>query len=574
MRVTDPSRVTFVCNGALVDVDCADGESLLSVLRERLGLLSVKDGCAPQGQCGCCTVLVDGEPRVACVTPAVRVRGRSVTTVEGLDADVRGGLAAMFLATGASQCGFCTPGIVMRACGSRSRDLDKALAAHLCRCTGWRTVYDAIDGARAAGTVPAAGAGRRDLGRAARRAELEGGVAQIARLDVPLGGAPFADDTAPRDAVAAVPLPPGSAAEATEAAGLQWVLGPTVLAARASAGKVQGRRTTAAERPPLLDRLPECPPGGVRLATSWVEPAYLEPDASWCVPGGEPASPVANGGAFGGKLHSAAPPAARELADRLGRAVRVVYSREDVVRLGPKRPPVAATARWGNGMIHIEGFVARAGLSAFSSSWPSPYSCAIHASWHGVDVAGPPVSADLRASGLAETAVLVEGAIDAAGVDRSALTAERTLLDSCVVVPSGASAGARVHVDAATGVPGLIEVRLVAGDPLDEVVLRSYAIGAAHMALGWVCTESLAVDPETGEVHDLTIRSFGIVRAKDMPRVDVVILDDPREPLAGASDAVFAAVAAATWNALARAEGVRPDTFPARQTRAARRWRR
>src|SRR5436189_33075 len=137
-------RVAFTCNGAAVDVPIEPTESLLSVLRERLRLLSVKDGCAPQGQCGCCTVLVDGEPRVACVTPVARVAGRSVITIEGLDPAVRDGFAEAFLATGGSQCGFCTPGIIMRASGGRVRDLDRALAAHLCRCTGWRTVYDAL----------------------------------------------------------------------------------------------------------------------------------------------------------------------------------------------------------------------------------------------------------------------------------------------------------------------------------------------------------------------------------------------------------------------------------------------
>ena len=86
------------------------GESLLSVLRERLAITSPKDGCAPQGQCGCCTVLVDGAPRVACVTPATRVGGRAVTTVEGLDPVLRDELAGAFVATGGSQCGFCTPG--------------------------------------------------------------------------------------------------------------------------------------------------------------------------------------------------------------------------------------------------------------------------------------------------------------------------------------------------------------------------------------------------------------------------------------------------------------------------------
>ncbi|HEX8805147.1 MAG TPA: hypothetical protein VF743_13165, partial [Acidimicrobiales bacterium] len=96
-----------------------------------------------------------------------------------------------------------------------------------------------------------------------------------------------------------------------------------------------------------------------------------------------------------------------------------------------------------------------------------------------------------------------------------------------------------------------IAVRLACGDPLDEVVLRSYAVGAAHMALGWVCSEALAVDG-SGEVHDLTIRSFGVLRAVDMPPVDVAIeRGDPGPDAAAAAvngaDAAFAAVAAAAW---------------------------
>jgi hypothetical protein len=85
-----------------------------------------------------------------------------------------------------------------------------------------------------------------------------------------------------------------------------------------------------------------------------------------------------------------------------------------------------------------------------------------------------------------------------------------------------------------------------------------------------VFTEGLAVDPDTGEVHDLTIRSFGIIPARNTPPIDVTIVDDPGPPLARASDAVFAAVAASAWNAVARAEGVRPETFPALHTRTAR----
>jgi xanthine dehydrogenase small subunit len=117
-------------------------------------------------------------------------------------------------------------------------------------------------------------------------------------------------------------------------------------------------------------------------------------------------------------------------------------------------------------------------------------------------------------------------------------------------------------------------VRVAAGDPLDEVVLRSYATGAVHMALGWVLSENLAVDRETGEVLDLTIRSFGIIRARDLPPITITVVDDPGPAVGGASDAVFAAVAAATWNALALSAGGRPAVLPATGTRTARTLRR
>ena len=250
----------------------------------------------------------------------------------------------------------CTPGILVRVAAAEARgktrrvDFDRALAAHLCRCTGWQTVYEAIEGA------PGAVLGERDLDAAATRAVLEGGARQRVGPGVPLGDGGFADDAAPRDALVAVPRPPGSEVPATSAGGLDWVVAETLFEARALAGKVQGRRTTVDPVPPL--ELPEAVPGGVRLATGWVEPAYLEPDASWCAPGGEPATPLANGGAFGGKKGSPAPAAARELADATGRPVRVVYSREDVVRLGPKRPPIAAMARWDDGAVVVHGSVA------------------------------------------------------------------------------------------------------------------------------------------------------------------------------------------------------------------------
>jgi aerobic-type carbon monoxide dehydrogenase small subunit (CoxS/CutS family) len=564
--------VQFSCNGEQIECDTAPGESLLSVLRERLGVVSPKDGCAPQGQCGCCTVLVDGEPRVACVTPISRVAGRSVVTVEGLDPAVRDDLAARFVATGGSQCGFCTPGILVRLAAAEAKgktrrvDLDRALAAHLCRCTGWQSVYDVV------GSV--LDSAERDAIAGAQRAELEGGTRQSVGLRVPMGDGWFADDGAPRDALVAVPLPPGSSADAVEAAGMHWVVADSLLEARALAAKVQGRRTTVDPAPPL--EVPEPVAGGVRLATSWVEPAYLEPDASWCAPGGDPATPLANGGAFGGKVTSPVGDAAHELAERTGRAVRVVYAREDVVRLGPKRPPIAASAVLDGATVRVRGRVV-GDVAPFTRPIAWPYALEEDGDWVSASASGPSTASTLRAVGLAERAVLLEGALHVAGVDRAALVrhdrAARVLLDTCVAAASDAMAGARVTVDD-SGRVERVHVRVAAGDPIDEVVLRSYCIGAAHMALGWVLTEGLAVDPETGEVHDLTIRSFGILRAKDTPPIDVEVLDDPGAPFAHASDAVFAAVAAATWNAVSDADGTRPVTFPARETRASSALRR
>jgi CO/xanthine dehydrogenase Mo-binding subunit len=332
---------------------------------------------------------------------------------------------------------------------------------------------------------------------------------------VALGDGGFADDTAPADALVALADGRGG-----------WVVGETMTEARARAGKVQGRRTTVDAAPPLA-----VPPGdwALTLATSWVEPAYLETDASWCVPGGEPASPLANGGAFGGKVASIAPGIARLLADQHGRPVRVLLSREDTVRLGPKRPPIAAGVRAdGSGSLRV---VRTPGIAAAIAS------VAPAVVVEEVDVAGPPTSAALRAAGWAEAAVLLVG-----------LTSLRAVgADDAIAVTAPNGARAEVRVDDA----GAVHVRVHAGDPLDAVVLRSYCIGAAHMALGWVTSEALAVD-DAGEVHDLTIRSFGIRRAAEMPAVEVEIVAGPPPgraddaPING-SDAVFAAVAAAVW---------------------------
>jgi aerobic-type carbon monoxide dehydrogenase small subunit (CoxS/CutS family) len=501
--------IRFVLDGDPVEVP-DDGSSLLEALRDRLHVRSAKDGCSPQGQCGCCTVLVDGQARVACVTPTRRVSGREVTTVAGLEDGAR--WAAAFTASGASQCGFCTPGIVMRLAGAARRApltpavVDQALLAHLCRCTGWQTIREAAL-AVADGVLPAPG--DRDLLAAAERAAIEGGTLQQVGDQVALGRGGFADDLAPTDALVAV-----------RSSGGEWVVGETLTEVRAAAGKVQGRRTTAA----LTWRL-EVPDGrwDRTLRTTWVEPGYVETDASWCAPGGEPASPLANGGAFGGKVGSSVAAVARRLADEHGRAVRVLYAREDAVRLGPKRPPIAAGVRHdGSGVIRV---VRTPGVAeAIRSVAPA-------VEVEELDVAGPPTSAALRGAGWVEAAVLLSSLADAPDIVRT---------------PAGGEASAVVASD------GTVSVRVRAGRPLDHVVLRSYCIGAAHMALGWVRSEGIAVD-ESGRPADLTIRSFGILRAVDTPPIEVTIEEDSG-PSVNGSDAVFAAVAAAAWRAAGHAE--------------------
>ena len=558
-------RATFTCDGKAVDLAVSEGETLLSVLRERLGVVSAKDGCSPQGQCGCCTVLIDGEPRLACVTPVARVVDRTVTTLAGLPNDLRESLSSAFVAAGASQCGFCTPGIMVRAAALLEKangslepaTVNKALAAHLCRCTGWLSISHALT------SFGSPIVGERDLDAAALRAEIEGGVHQAVGASVALGQGGFADDTAPRDALVAVPLPPGSLAPSVHAVGIDWVVADSVRSARARSEKIPGRRTTRAASAPLA--LAPLPKGGARLATGWVEPAYLEPDASWCSPGQLPASPLAQGGAFGAKESSPVAQAAQELSSHFNTSVRVLWAREDVVRLGPKRPPISATAKYANQTIEIVGKIISTSVPVLAG--PTPYALSINQSWELVDRPGPKTSAAMRAFPLAELTVLIDSALGAAGVNRANIVRDdrvaAVLLSSCAQEPeSGALAGAHVVISPESGAIEKVEVRVAAGDPLDEVVLRSYCVGAAHMALGWVLRESLTVDSETGEVLDLTIRSFDILPAGQTPLVEVAIIDDPGAARPYARDAVFAAVAAAITQAT-KIVGTPIESFPA-----------
>ena len=163
----------------------ADHPHLLAALREELDVTSAKDGCSPSGQCGCCTVLVDGKAVVSCTQAVDKVAGKAVVTLEGIGDDERQRFADAFSACGGLQCGFCIPGIVMRAksqIDKKGDALDRTamaphLGAHLCRCTGYVKVLDAIEAvAKGKSFEPALGAGGRRV-----RHEVRGGRARPRR---------------------------------------------------------------------------------------------------------------------------------------------------------------------------------------------------------------------------------------------------------------------------------------------------------------------------------------------------------------------------------------------------------
>lgn len=135
----------FTVNGANVEVDAAPMLRLLDVLREQLGLTGTKEGCG-EGECGACTVLVNGEPVCSCLVPIAQVDGHEITTVEGLGGNHA--LQKAFVEEGAAQCGICTPGMLMTAAiiprGATLEDVRFALAGTLCRCTGYEAIYRAV----------------------------------------------------------------------------------------------------------------------------------------------------------------------------------------------------------------------------------------------------------------------------------------------------------------------------------------------------------------------------------------------------------------------------------------------
>lgn len=150
--------LAFQCNGQAVQVRITPDTLLVDLLRDTLDLKGTKAGCR-EGECGACTVLLDGEPVNSCILPALKVRGRSVVTIEGLtrpDGSLDP-LQQAFIDNGAVQCGFCTPGMILNAKALLEREGDpgegeirRAISGVLCRCTGYHKIVGAIQKAAAA----------------------------------------------------------------------------------------------------------------------------------------------------------------------------------------------------------------------------------------------------------------------------------------------------------------------------------------------------------------------------------------------------------------------------------------
>jgi selenium-dependent xanthine dehydrogenase len=461
------TTVAFRLNGRPTEVAYDDGMQLLEVLRECCDITSVKDGCAPEGVCGCCTILFNGKPALACKLDPSKVDGGEVVTLEGLPERQRQLLAEAFVREGAVQCGFCTPGITMRAAhlvekgltADRAR-VQRGLAGHLCRCTGYNRIVDAIQTAGDAWetrSLPVDGQPRRPhffgedhgFGRNSEGSQGEGIGASAKRFrghDQALGAKAFVADLSfdgmlhgalvlsehPRatvtsiDTTAARRMPgvegvilaediPGvcthglvvtdwpllvATGDITRYIGdvIAVVVADTQHRARAAARLVtieyEILEPVDSPQAALAPDAPHIHPGGNLLETcafsrgdvdaalagaaivveetfftQRIEHAFLEPEAAVALPSGSGVKVfsqgqgvhddqrqiaailgierqkvevelVSNGGAFGGKEDLSVQGHAALAAWLLGRPVRVVLTREQSMRIHPKRHPI------------------------------------------------------------------------------------------------------------------------------------------------------------------------------------------------------------------------------------------
>jgi carbon-monoxide dehydrogenase small subunit len=147
-------KISFALNGKPRQLETEADRRVLDLLREDLGLTGAKEACG-SGECGACTILVDGESRLACLMLAAQLEGRSVTTIEGLGSEAGPHpLQQAFVAQGAVQCGYCTPGMILASVDLLARnphpsrqEIREGLSGNLCRCTGYQKIVDAVEAA-------------------------------------------------------------------------------------------------------------------------------------------------------------------------------------------------------------------------------------------------------------------------------------------------------------------------------------------------------------------------------------------------------------------------------------------
>jgi aerobic carbon-monoxide dehydrogenase small subunit len=147
-------KVSFTLNNKSLQLETEADRRVVDLLREDLGLTGTKEACG-SGECGACTILVDGESRLACLTLAAQLEGRSVITIEGLGSEARPHpMQQAFIAQGAVQCGYCTPGMILASVDLLARnphpsrrEIREGLSGNLCRCTGYQKIVDAVEAA-------------------------------------------------------------------------------------------------------------------------------------------------------------------------------------------------------------------------------------------------------------------------------------------------------------------------------------------------------------------------------------------------------------------------------------------
>lgn len=390
----------FTLNDQPVEIACDPKASALDVLRG-LGVGSIKAGCAPQGLCGCCTILVNDSPRLSCTLPVKTLAGKRVATLEGLPEADRDLLAGAITEARGAQCGYCTPGILLSAhalirqkSSPEEEDIRRALNQHLCRCTGYTPIIEGIQQAaacrRGEAEVAPCSAGDRALALGERPSledlsppGVRAGVLIFAAGTGRLEGIDGLEGAGVSSRIVVLALKqPGEPVAAFEP--VLAICGADSIAAGCTEAEV--RRAAAGLRVRLMAAAGGEGEAGGRAADVWAweegaapagaaftaelslrapfaDPGFLEPEAALAVPipgglhlytaaerilGSYPDAlirMVPSGGSYGGRIDGAAEQAACALARQTGRPVRVALTWEEGARLRAKRPAMSLSGR-------------------------------------------------------------------------------------------------------------------------------------------------------------------------------------------------------------------------------------